>query len=62
MGTHFSSYCNFGHDVKTGRPVGHECYILPPAALKAERAGDEDKANRILQKWSQGPRQMVTGR
>ena len=43
-----TSYCNFGHRVRTGRPVGHECYVLPPAMLRAERDGDIERANKIL--------------
>lgn len=43
-----TTFCNFGHRIKDGVPVAHECYILPPAALRAERDGDTDKANNIL--------------
>jgi hypothetical protein len=43
-----TSFCNFGHDLRTGRPVDHECYVLPPAALEAERRGDTDRASEIL--------------
>lgn len=32
-----TSYCNRGHKLKTGVPVEHECYVLPPRALKLER-------------------------
>jgi hypothetical protein len=38
-----TTFCNRAHNVKTGRPIDHECYILPPAALQAERAGDMDR-------------------
>lgn len=38
------SYCNRGHEVETGKPVGHECYVLPPRALKLESAGKVKKA------------------
>ena len=31
-----------------GAPLDHECFRLPPAALKAEMAGDYDRANEIL--------------
>lgn len=43
-----TTYCNFGHYVKTGRPVGHECRIIPPKALKAEMEGDYNTAIEIL--------------
>lgn len=54
-----TSFCNKGHRLKTGRPVDHECYILPPAALKAEREGNDDEALRLL---SSMRRVVVRGR
>lgn len=44
-----TTYCNRGHFVQTGRPVDHECYIIPPKALQAEMAGDFDRATEIMQ-------------
>ena len=44
-----TTFCNFAHNVKTGRPLGHECYVLPPAALRAEMAGDYEKAGELIQ-------------
>ena len=44
-----TSFCNHGHDVNTGRPIDHERYVLPPAALRAERDGDVEKAIRIFE-------------
>ena len=35
-----TSFCNHAHRVSDGKPVAHECYVLPPAALAAERRGD----------------------
>ena len=35
-----TSFCNFGHDTNTGEPIDHECYVLPPSALQAERDGE----------------------
>jgi hypothetical protein len=55
-----TSFCNHGHVIETGRPVNHECYILPPAALREERAGNTDAAIEILQK--QGKGRLVQGR
>ena len=58
-----STFCNFAHNKKTGRPIGHECVIIPPAALKAEMAGDYDKANAIMQrKRAHGALRVVRGR
>ena len=43
-----TTYCNKAHRLVDGKPIGHECTILPPAALKAEMAGDYDEAIEIL--------------
>lgn len=43
-----TTYCNFGHRMSNGRPVGHECRIIPPAALRAERNDDFALAQKIL--------------
>jgi len=43
-----TSFCNHGHDINTGKPINHGCYILPPKALEAEREGDTDKASEII--------------
>jgi len=45
-----SSYCNFGHRVRDGKPVEHECRIIPPQALQAEMDGDYETAQMILQR------------
>jgi hypothetical protein len=55
-----TSFCNFGHILETGRPVDHECYVLPPAMLYAEQAGDMDAALRLLAEKGKGP--IVNGR
>lgn len=58
-----TTFCNMGHDAKTGRPVRHECYILPPAAIKAEREDNFAEANRVLLEWERsGKRRMIRGR
>jgi len=55
-----TTFCNFPHNTKTGRPIGHECYILPVAMLKAEMDGDYALACSILQDKGKGP--VVNGR
>jgi hypothetical protein len=60
--TFTTSFCNFPHNLKTGRPVGHECYVLPPLALAAERADDLDLANRILASSNFRSRRPVRGK
>lgn len=44
-----TTFCNFGHRVFDGKPVAHECRIIPPEALRAEMDGDYDRAIEILQ-------------
>ena len=34
-----TTFCNQGHDMKDGKPIGHECYILSPAKLAQEASG-----------------------
>jgi len=43
-----TTYCNRGHVVRTGRPVGYCCRVIPPKALRAEMAGDFGLAIEIL--------------
>lgn len=48
MKVYCTTYCNHGHVLDNGKPVNHECYVLPPAALAAERAGDFELADRLI--------------
>ena len=37
-----TTFCNFAHRLKDGRPIGHECYVLNPKVLRREaEAGAE---------------------
>ena len=47
-GVFCSTFCNSGHSIKTGRPIGHQCRVIPPKALALERAGDFDGAIEII--------------
>lgn len=47
-GTYVTTYCNFPHRIRDGRPVGHECVVLPVAALQAEILGDYERAIQIM--------------
>lgn len=47
-----TTYCNQGHRVIDGQPVGHHCYVLPPAALICEREGNIEKALAILKMFT----------
>lgn len=44
-----STYCNSGHDLKTGKPVDHECRVIPPEALEAEREGRFEDAVEVME-------------
>jgi len=47
--SYVTTYCNHAHRMSDGKPLGHECYILPPEALAAERRGDYEKGIALLQ-------------
>lgn len=42
-----TTFCNQAH-LPDGRPVGHACFVLPPAALELEDSEDYAGANDIL--------------
>lgn len=48
MNIYHTSYCNHGHVLETGKPVEHECYVLPAQALAAERVGNFELAASII--------------
>jgi hypothetical protein len=60
VGIYCTSFCNFGHSLKNGKPIAHECYVLPIAALQAERDGNIELAQQILSEQGKGP--VVNGR
>lgn len=41
--------CNFAHRLSDGKPIAHECDVIPPAALAAEMEGDYDRAIDLIQ-------------
>lgn len=49
MAIYCTSYCNKGHRLSDGKPVEHECRIIPPAALRAEMEGRFEEAIEILE-------------
>lgn len=49
--SYVTTFCNWAHRLADGVPEGHECYILPPRALLAERDGDFETAARLLRKF-----------
>lgn len=48
-GAYVSTYCNFAHAMKDGKPINHECRVLPPAVLRLERNDLIPAAIAILQ-------------
>lgn len=48
MTVYCSTYCNQGHRLSDGKPVEHECIIIPPKVLEAERDGDYEGATVML--------------
>jgi hypothetical protein len=55
-----STYCNKTHRMSDGKPVEHNCYILPPSALRLEYDGDYEAAIEVLQA-SKPMREMLRG-
>ena len=49
MRVYCTTYCNHGHRTSDGKPVGHECHVLPPKAIQAEREGDYEHAIELIQ-------------
>ncbi len=48
-GSYATSFCQQPHRLSDGKPVGHECMIVPPEALEAEAKGEYDRALRLLE-------------
>lgn len=48
MSNYLTSYCNQYHRLSDGKPVEHECYVIPPEALEAEREGQFHKAIELM--------------
>lgn len=44
-----SLFCMRRHRLRDGKPVDHECLILPPRALRAEQSGDLWTAMALIQ-------------
>lgn len=46
-----TTYCNQPHRLSDGKPINHECHVLPTPALHAEKAGDVSTAVELLAAW-----------
>jgi hypothetical protein len=49
--THTPPFCNKPHRIDDGKPIKHECFVLPTEYLCSERAGDRDRAKEVLDSW-----------
>jgi hypothetical protein len=50
-GVFCTSFCNHPHRLNDGKPIGHECFVLPTAMLHYERVGDSAKAREAQALW-----------
>ena len=46
-----TSFCNNNHRLSDGKPVKHECFVMPTEALHAEMNGDIERAKEVLNNW-----------
>lgn len=46
-----TTFCNHAHRLEDGKPIEHQCYVMPTEALLAERKGDMARAITILDNW-----------
>ena len=44
---YLTSFCNFYHRIRDGKPIEHECFILIPASLQLEIEGRYDEIEKI---------------
>lgn len=51
MRPYVTTFCNFAHDLDDGKPIAHECWILPKNALEYERRGEHASAHEAIAKW-----------
>lgn len=48
-----STFCNHGHVMQTGRPIDHECYVIPPRLLRLERDAMSSDASEMTKMASE---------
>jgi hypothetical protein len=48
--SYVTTYCNFPHRIRDGKPIKHACYVIPPKALAAEIAGNYSLACDLITK------------
>ena len=62
MSFYCSTFCNFAHWLDTGRPIGHECYVIPPRLLQAERDLPFEDAIEVWRPWYSAKGPIISGR
>jgi hypothetical protein len=55
-----TSFCNKGHLLCDGRPIDHECYVIPPYLLRLEMWDAHNTAEE-WSKWCNGRRTLHKG-
>ena len=60
---YFTSFCNMAHRMSDGKPIDHECYIIPPILLKSEKEKGADDPETIgyWWNWTHGIRKIHKG-
>lgn len=46
-----TTFCNKAHRLSDGKPLEHECYVLPTELLVAERKGDRRRCEYVMDNW-----------
>lgn len=54
-GVYCSTFCNFGHNIATGKPVDHECARLNVVKFALEREGRFDEIVGSIQATGRDP-------
>ena len=49
--TYVPSFCNKHHRLEDGKPIKHECFVLPTEYLCAEKSGNRERAKEVLDGW-----------
>lgn len=49
-----TTFCNQAHRLRDGKPINHECYILPVEMLLAEADGRLSEAQDLLARFGKG--------
>lgn len=56
--SYVTTYCNFPHRMRDGKPINHECRVIP---LKVLRLETEDKISEAIEVMKRSPMRMCMG-